>query len=128
MQLWLKSILVGSCLLAFGFILQYGGQEEMSSNLSFLLALIFIAAVLSWLNFLLCFFIFKRLLARSVELKRIKTILCGVAIASILLTCLFFEAFESDPPFNIVIPASYSVAVLLATVATRIQKTKADGG
>src|SRR5687768_4584453 len=107
-HVWIKSILLGSIGMIISFIF-YADARSFDSYIGFIMVTIFMSAILSWLTFLLCYLIFKRLILTNTSPKKIKIIMCCLSIAGMILTCVIFgiDLFKVD--IDTIIPASYLI-------------------
>ena len=92
--------------MAIAFIIYYQiDQREMDQVIGVFLITVLFGTALSWLIFLLCYFLFHRLPRHGLaQLKRIKPIISGTAIVSMLLTCLMIGIDFSAPDPEWLIP------------------------
>jgi uncharacterized membrane-anchored protein len=123
-NLWINSILWSSFFLTIAFFLRSGSREDAKKEaiLPVLLTTLLFGASFSWFIFLLCYFVFKKLpSANSEQRKKIKIILCLLAIGSMLGTCSFFGINLFVFSIELVIPFCYLLAIIIATLATKIE-------
>lgn len=108
--------------MAVGFIIYFQvDHRDMDQAIGVFLITVVLGTGLSWLIFLLCYFIFHRLPRHGLaQLKRIKPIISGTAIASMLLTCLFIGIDFSSRDPEWLIPLCFILGILTATGTTRL--------
>lgn len=121
-------MLWSAALLTFVSITHFALSREDADMIFalFVLAIIF-GGAFSWLIFLLCYFIFHRLPHHTLkQIKRIKPIISGTAILSMLGSCLFFGINFSSPGIELFIPLCYTIGILIATLTTKLLEPVSD--
>lgn len=121
-QVWIKSILLGTLGLFIAFVF-YVGTSSFDTFIGVIIVTTFIASVFSWLTFLVCYLVFKRLIDTAMSTKKIKIILCCIAIALMLLTSFFFVGDDVTTTELMIILGSYLAGIIIATCSTRVEKT-----
>lgn len=108
--------------LTIAFLLRYAAEVgSFKEILGVLFITIIFGAAFSWLIFLLCYFVFRKMTAsQTIPLKKIKKTISILAIAAMLVMCIFFEIDFTSLSFDLAIPFCYLLAILTATGATRL--------
>jgi len=122
-QVWLKSVFISSLLLSFcaATFVPAGDDTVNWAAGVFFISLLF-GGSFSWLIFLACYFLFKKLPKETpVQRRSIKVRMAALGILLMLVIGLFFGLSLQENWLIWLIPLCFTLGILLATLLTKIQ-------